>query len=230
MGKIYAVKKGTRIGLFATWDLCKEAVQGYSGAEFRSFKRKLDAQSWLDGGSVENIHMDVQKPDSDSEVNVFADGILVEGVTPAVGVIFQFHDKIMEFSAICTDGDYIKHGAIYAKLCAFLTGVNLASKSECTKINIYTNYEGVLKWLSGEWECNSTMQYIFRDCVLDTVKTSGKSFEFKTLDGKKDRSYKNANKLAKGAIYRDRSISIGRLVNDLRGLNITTGVGGTYDL
>ena len=33
--KIYAVRKGHKTGLFATWAECQKAVSGYSGAEFR---------------------------------------------------------------------------------------------------------------------------------------------------------------------------------------------------
>ena len=32
--KIYAVRKGHKTGLFYTWDECKKAVYGYSGAEY----------------------------------------------------------------------------------------------------------------------------------------------------------------------------------------------------
>lgn len=36
--KIYAVKKGLLPGLYNTWDECKAQVNGYSGAEYKSFK------------------------------------------------------------------------------------------------------------------------------------------------------------------------------------------------
>lgn len=36
--KIYAVKKGLVPGIYNTWDECKQQVNGYSGAEYKSFK------------------------------------------------------------------------------------------------------------------------------------------------------------------------------------------------
>jgi ribonuclease HI len=36
--KIYAVKKGLVPGLYSSWDECKAQVDGYSGAEYKSFK------------------------------------------------------------------------------------------------------------------------------------------------------------------------------------------------
>ena len=36
--KIYAVRKGHKTGLFYTWDECKKQVNGFSGAEYKSFQ------------------------------------------------------------------------------------------------------------------------------------------------------------------------------------------------
>ena len=37
MGKIYAVRKGRKPGLYHSWEDCKAQVHGYSGAEYKSF-------------------------------------------------------------------------------------------------------------------------------------------------------------------------------------------------
>lgn len=37
MGKVYAVKKGKQTGKFYNWDICKSMVNGYKGAEYKSF-------------------------------------------------------------------------------------------------------------------------------------------------------------------------------------------------
>ena len=44
MEKFYAVKNGYHIGIFNTWDECKKEVLGYSGAEFKSFLSRRDAE------------------------------------------------------------------------------------------------------------------------------------------------------------------------------------------
>ena len=45
--KYYAVKKGRKIGIFTSWDECKKSVNKFSGAEFMSFKIKIDAEKYL---------------------------------------------------------------------------------------------------------------------------------------------------------------------------------------
>ena len=45
--KYYAVKNGRKKGIFLTWDECKESVDGYPSATFKSFKTKEDAEAYL---------------------------------------------------------------------------------------------------------------------------------------------------------------------------------------
>lgn len=45
--KWYAVAKGRSPGLYQTWDECKAQVAGFSGAIFKSFKTRDDAQAFM---------------------------------------------------------------------------------------------------------------------------------------------------------------------------------------
>ena len=46
--KFYAVKKGRKPGVYRTWDEARKQVDGYSGAEFKSFSKITDATEYLD--------------------------------------------------------------------------------------------------------------------------------------------------------------------------------------
>lgn len=45
--KYYAVAKGVQTGIFNTWDECSKMVTGYSGATFKSFKKREDAEKYM---------------------------------------------------------------------------------------------------------------------------------------------------------------------------------------
>ena len=45
--KIYAVRKGHKTGLFYTWDECKKQVNGFSGAEYKSFQTLDEAYEYM---------------------------------------------------------------------------------------------------------------------------------------------------------------------------------------
>lgn len=46
--KFYAVKKGRQPGVYRTWDEAKKQVDGFSGAEYKSFEQITDATEYLD--------------------------------------------------------------------------------------------------------------------------------------------------------------------------------------
>lgn len=47
-GKYYAVRKGRTRGLFATWEECRASVEGYSDAEYKSFRERREAEGYLE--------------------------------------------------------------------------------------------------------------------------------------------------------------------------------------
>lgn len=45
--KFYAVRKGRHTGIFYTWDECKDQIQGFSGAVYKSFPTEEEAQAYM---------------------------------------------------------------------------------------------------------------------------------------------------------------------------------------
>jgi ribonuclease HI len=45
--KFYAVLKGHKVGIFSTWADCQASTKGYSGAAFKSFATKQEADTYL---------------------------------------------------------------------------------------------------------------------------------------------------------------------------------------
>ncbi len=56
MAKYYAVKEGRIPGIYENWDLCKQQTDGYSGAIFKSFKTKEEAQAYLSEEQIIPVH------------------------------------------------------------------------------------------------------------------------------------------------------------------------------
>ncbi len=62
--KFYAVKKGRKPGVYRTWEDARKQVEGYSGAEYKSFPKITDATEYL-AWDRETVHQVFQK-DEDS--------------------------------------------------------------------------------------------------------------------------------------------------------------------
>ena len=54
--KYYAVKVGRTIGIYNTWEECKEQVDGFEGARYKSFSKLEDAQEYLLDGKKELVN------------------------------------------------------------------------------------------------------------------------------------------------------------------------------
>jgi len=51
--KYYAVRKGRQAGIYPDWDTCKAQVDGYAGAQYKSFSTREDAELYLKGAGRE---------------------------------------------------------------------------------------------------------------------------------------------------------------------------------
>ncbi|MFT8767281.1 MAG: ribonuclease H family protein [Lentilactobacillus hilgardii] len=82
--KYYAVRKGLQTGIFTTWDETSKQVSGFSGAEYKSFKSKSEAEGFLTGKQSIQGHQNSSKRQPKSSVAVnrpielsFGDDIIV---------------------------------------------------------------------------------------------------------------------------------------------------------
>ncbi|MDE6000504.1 MAG: ribonuclease H family protein [Bacteroidaceae bacterium] len=61
--KFYVVWSGAEDGVYTTWDACRQAVEGFSGAKFQSFKTEAEAEEAFEMGYEEyKKSMEVKEP------------------------------------------------------------------------------------------------------------------------------------------------------------------------
>ena len=77
--KFYAVRKGRKPGIYSTWSECEAQVKGVSKAEYKSFRKRADAENYLQGNEVSNFQK--KSPSSatlrgwkDPDILLFTDG------------------------------------------------------------------------------------------------------------------------------------------------------------
>lgn len=58
--KFYVVWEGTETGVFTSWDACKRAISGYSGAKYKSFENKAQAEYAFEGTYNEYVGQDTR--------------------------------------------------------------------------------------------------------------------------------------------------------------------------
>lgn len=49
MSKFYSVRQGRSIGVYRSWEECREQVLGFKGSEFKPFRTLVEAEDYLRG-------------------------------------------------------------------------------------------------------------------------------------------------------------------------------------
>lgn len=55
MSKYYGVKQGVTPGVYTSWPECQQQVNGYKGAEYKSFKTEAEAHLYVYGDRHEPV-------------------------------------------------------------------------------------------------------------------------------------------------------------------------------
>ncbi len=189
MKKFYAVKNGRNIGIFGTWEECKAQVDGFSGAEFKSFTKQAEALAYIKGEKKEF-----------SENFAYVDGsFLAETMEFSFGAVISLNGKESEFSAKFSNPELaamhnvageIKGAEFVMKYCVS-EGIN--------EIDLYFDYNGIEKWCTGEWKANKEGTAAYRDFYL-SIKDKLK-VNFKKVKGHSgDKLNERVDRLAKQAL------------------------------
>lgn len=178
--KFYAVRKGFKTGVFKTWNECKEATQGFSGAEYKSFTTEEEANDFLTKKTSEKVDFNFSKEELDAmiannnEVVAFVDGSFEESKNEyAFGVVvLGLGDTYEDF---CSDfePEYVKLRNVSGEILGATTAIEYAISKKVKKIKIFYDYEGIAKWALGDWKCNKIPTKLYKkfiDSVKDTIE------------------------------------------------------------
>lgn len=174
--KVYAVKKGKTTGLFYSWNECKEATNGYPGAEFKGFGTEAEARAYLEGReeiSIEEVFAEEIPTEEQAKEELQSHTEKLDENHVIAYVDGSFDKTIGKYSFGCIllipGGTIIKEsgngnepeslairnvagemlGAMYAAQWALVNGYEF--------IELRYDYEGIEKWATGAWKANNVL-------------------------------------------------------------------------
>lgn len=174
--KVYAVKKGKTTGLFYSWNECKDATNGYPGAEFKGFGTEAEARAYLEGKeeiSIEEIFAEEIPAEEQAKEELQSHTEKLDENQVIAYVDGSFDKTIGKYSFGCIllipGGRIIKEsgngnepeslairnvagemlGAMYAAQWALANGYEF--------IELRYDYEGIEKWATGAWKANNVL-------------------------------------------------------------------------
>lgn len=153
-GKYYAVKKGLKTGIFRTWEECKANVSGYSGASYKSFKTKAEAEAYLGIGKDSDFQLENVLNDKDC-VKIYVDGSYNSATKEfSYGMVVLCGDGEEKYSGKSDDKELVSMRNVAGEIKGAEAAMQYALDKSLPAIEIYHDYEGIAKWCLGEWKTN----------------------------------------------------------------------------
>lgn len=148
--KFYAVRIGRNIGVFNTWDECKEQVDGFYGAKYKSFFTLKEAEVFVRGEEIpkpENIiiHGTV----------AFVDGSYMVGNYSWGFAVYQDGKLIFTANGKGTSAEAAQLRNVAGEVQGAMEAVLWAESNGIQELTICHDYNGISEWALGKWNTNN---------------------------------------------------------------------------
>jgi len=153
--KYYAVRKGRQPGIYQDWDSCKAQVDGFAGAQYKSFSTREDAAQYLAGQNLEvsapgKKVLHEKSPSIPAtipagHVVIYADGACSGNPGPGgYGTVLLYGDQRKEFSA-----GYRRTTNNRMEILGCIAG--LEALSEPAEVTVYSDSSYVVNAITKSW-------------------------------------------------------------------------------
>ncbi len=206
--KYYAVKAGRTTGIFDNWDECNESIKGFSGPDFKSFNTREEAEAYLANKDLwdEIVTKDIQE----GYLVAFCDGSYESKLERYSYGVLLIDPKNNETS-LCGYGNnqkYISSNNIIGEIFGVINALDWAVSNGYEKIKIYHDYEGLSKWISGEWQAKSDVAKMFV-AIYQKKFDDVLEVKFEKVKGHSNNKYNDkADTLAKSALQEKTKMAI----------------------
>lgn len=202
--KYYAVKVGKTIGIFNSWNECKEQVEGYPGCKFKSFPTLEEAREYVYGEAQgKPIHENKQKVEVKNppkQVVPKKDGYAKNGtykpsIVAYVSGSAEKDEKRQYIGSglVLACGDHIKQEGreyfysleetsfgLIGELKAVVRACQIALELGLKDIEIHHHLKGVAMWATGEWQATKPATLEFAEEMKPYVERLDIHFVYHT--------------------------------------------------
>ncbi len=188
--KYYAVKNGRKTGIFTDWETCRAQVEGYSGAEYKSFAEKSAAEAYLMGETAPKIEQTTAYVDGSFNVSTGEYGF---------GAVLLENGGIREYNGSFSDAEMATMRNVAGEIEGARFVMRYCVENGIKTVKIVYDYVGIEAWATGAWKTNKKGTAEYKK-YYDSIK--GKlSVRFEKVKGHSGDKYNDmADALAKAAV------------------------------
>lgn len=203
--KYYAVKKGKKQGIFTTWDACRASVEGFGGAQYKSFATEQEARAYLGEVPCKEAEPDRsgQLPD---HLTAYVDGSFdVSLGRYAYGcVLLTPSGEIIRKSGGGDSPECVALRNVAGEMLGAMYAVKWAQKAGFEGVEICYDYMGIEMWATGGWKTKNELTRKYAAFMQESSRTCRISFR-KIAAHTGDKYNEEADKLAKAALVQGKS-------------------------
>lgn len=160
-GKFYAVRKGRETGVFNSWAECSRQINGFSGAEYKSFKTAAEAMDYVMGGQKK---APVTNYSSKEKAYAYVDGSYnVHTKEYSYGAVLVHMGNETEYSAKGTDASLADMRNVAGEILGAEMMMRECVERGIKELDLYYDYEGIEKWCTGVWQAKKPGTQAYRD-------------------------------------------------------------------
>lgn len=187
--KYYAVKNGRKTGIFTDWESCRAQVEGFSGAQYKSFAGKTAAEAYLSG---ENAGF--------SQVTAYVDGSFnIKTGEYSYGAVIFYNGSVHQFSEKFSDTEMAEMHNVAGEIKGAEFVMRYCVENGIKAVKIVYDYSGIEAWATGRWKTNKTGTAAYK-AYYDSIKDK-LSVAFEKVKGHSGDTYNDmADALAKSVL------------------------------
>ena len=201
--KIYVVKKGKKTGIFDTWEACKASVDGYSGAQYKSFFSEEEAQAYLTGtrDPFQNLTCDTVNQSKTNQVVAYVDGSFQKelGRYSFGCVLIQPDGEIVRESGNGNNPESLELRNVTGEMLGAMFAVKWCEVNGYPAVKICYDYMGIEMWATGGWKTNNNLTQKYAKFMRASSERIQITFQ-KIAAHTGDKYNEEADKLAKAAL------------------------------
>lgn len=211
--KYYAVRVGKTPGVYGTWDACKSQVDGVSGAVYKSFPTREEAEEFAGvcaGDSLVEKRMedeafleeDVEFPVTGKKTAVaYVDGSYnVATGEYGCGIVLFYEGEEIHLAKKGQDEELAQMRNVAGEILGAELAMKEALERGAETLTIYHDYQGIASWCLGEWKTNKEGTIAYK-AYFDSIKNKIQ-ISFKKVKGHSGDKWNDlADELAKSMIF-----------------------------
>lgn len=219
--KYYAVKKGKITGVFNNWADCKRAVDGFPGAEYKGFATQPEAQAYLNGKSSDfpaaSLSPSTDDCPSPGTLLAYVDGSYDDALRKyAFGCVFLLPDGRIytEYGNGCNE-ESLKLRNVTGEMLGAMFAAMFAIKNKFEKLEIRYDYQGIEKWVTGEWKARTELTGKYAGAMRGWMQ-GGLSVSFTKVTAHSNVAYNElADRLAKAGLRKGNGVPKVRFAEEM---------------